>query len=68
MTKLTARALGPISEDLLGKLLTALTPMTLDQDSTQWHIGYRCAQDEFRSILEHRLTRAVYQRHLFQLP
>ncbi len=50
------KALGQISEDLLDKLLRALTPITLDKDSTQWHIGFRCAQDEFRYVLEHRLN------------
>ncbi len=56
MTEITRQALGAISEDLLDKLLRALTPIPLDQSSDKWHIGFRCAQDEFRSILQHRLN------------
>ncbi len=56
MTKLTRKALGHISEDLLAKLLKSLTPIPLDEDSTQWHIGYHCAQRDFRYVLEHQLN------------
>lgn len=53
---LTRKATGHISEDLLDKLLMALHPIDLNEDSTQFHIGYLKAQQNFRCILEHRLN------------
>jgi len=53
---ITSKPLGPISEELLQNLLRALTPIGLNEDSTSYHIGYRCAQDNFRAVLLHRLN------------
>jgi len=63
MTAITRKALGPISEDLLAKLLLALTPIPLDEDSTQYHIGYHCAQRDFRYVLENRLNAGKLPDH-----
>lgn len=65
---ITRKALGHISEDLLARLLKALHPIALDEQSTQYHIGYYAAQRDFRSILEHALNAGPLPEHTAPAP
>lgn len=48
-----------ISEELLDKLLVALTQDRFDRDSSQYDIGYFRAQEDFKFILEHHANKPL---------
>lgn len=54
---LTKHTAVMINEDLLDRLLVALHPIELGEDSDRYHIGYHHAQNTFRQILTHHLNK-----------
>lgn len=54
---ITKAAVAHINEDLLDKLMVALTPISIGKTTDQWHVGYFNAQADFRLILQHHLNK-----------